>query len=305
MISVVIPLYNKASFVSKTIASVLEQSFKDFEVIVVNDGSTDGSLAVVEQIKDARIRVLSLKHSGVSVARNTGIERAQFDWIAFLDADDKWAPTFLAEMVQAMKLHPEKSIFASGRTRIFPNSAERYAHEYLPKDGTTALLNYFKLISVTLPPVNASNVVIRKSLFDANGYFRSNQHHHEDHDLWLRLAVNEPIVFVNKPLSIYNKLVRNSQSTLPIEARDFIRYLETMSEVKEQLTSEEQSFFSKYSKRFIVLTYLKNERHFNKKEAKAIQKKAKPLLSRVFQWILASNRYLYFWNVYRMIRPLI
>ena len=96
MISVVIPLYNKESFITETIQSVLNQTFADFELILINDGSTDKSEAVVKTFNDHRIRYKSIANSGVSVARNTGIELAKFTWIAFLDADDWWAPSFLS-----------------------------------------------------------------------------------------------------------------------------------------------------------------------------------------------------------------
>lgn len=305
MISVVIPLYNKVSFVTKTITSVLEQTFTDFELLIIDDGSTDGSLALVKEVDDPRKRLISIPHSGVSVARNTGIKEANFDWVAFLDADDRWAPAFLNEMVKAIHQHPKNSIFASGRTRLFSTYAERYEHEFLPVDGTTAVLNYFKIISASLPPINASNVIIRKTLFDEKGYFRSVQTNHEDHDLWLRLVVNEPVVFVNKSLSIYDKSAGGSQSTKPIPAASFIQYLETMGTVKEKLNGEERKDFLRYSKRFIMVTYLKNECHFSKKQAKTIRKKAKPLVPGFFQLLMDANRYLFFTNVYKLLKPML
>jgi len=84
MISIVIPLYNKESFIAKTIQSVLDQSFSNFELIVVNDGSTDTSEAIVRRFNDARLKVITIERSGVSVARNTGIEVSKSEWIAFL-----------------------------------------------------------------------------------------------------------------------------------------------------------------------------------------------------------------------------
>jgi len=93
MFSVVIPLYNKERSVKNTIESVLNQTFQDFEVIVVNDGSTDNSLEVVKSFNDERIRIINQKNSGVSSARNRGIKEAKYEWIAFLDADDLWEIT--------------------------------------------------------------------------------------------------------------------------------------------------------------------------------------------------------------------
>ncbi|MBT8256619.1 MAG: glycosyltransferase family 2 protein, partial [Bacteroidia bacterium] len=95
MFSVVIPLYNKEAFISTTIRSVLDQSFQDFELLVIDDGSTDDSHKIVQEFNDSRIRLKSIKNSGVSVARNFGVEKSKYDWIAFLDADDYWTSGFL------------------------------------------------------------------------------------------------------------------------------------------------------------------------------------------------------------------
>jgi len=102
MISVVIPLYNKESFITETIQSVLNQTFADFELILINDGSTDKSEPVVKTFNDHRIRYKSIANSGVSVARNTGIELAKFTWIAFLDADDYWQLNKLNKQLEFM-----------------------------------------------------------------------------------------------------------------------------------------------------------------------------------------------------------
>ena len=113
MISVVIPLFNKESYISDTLQSVLAQTFSNLEVIVVDDGSTDGSATMVRAINDPRVQLLEIENSGVSMARNTGITAAKYNWIAFLDADDRWAPTFLEEMVQAIEDYPNEKIFAT------------------------------------------------------------------------------------------------------------------------------------------------------------------------------------------------
>lgn len=95
MFSVIIPLYNKESQIKKTLESVLNQTFKDFEIVIVNDGSIDKSIEVVESFDDNRIRIINQNNSGVSQARNRGIIEANRKWIAFLDADDLWKPNKL------------------------------------------------------------------------------------------------------------------------------------------------------------------------------------------------------------------
>ena len=95
MISVVIPLYNKEKQVAHTLQSVLRQTFQDFEIVIVDDGSTDHSVEEVEKVRDTRIRLVHQQNAGVSAARNRGISEAKYDLIAFLDADDEWKPEYL------------------------------------------------------------------------------------------------------------------------------------------------------------------------------------------------------------------
>lgn len=103
MISVVIPLYNKEKQIKRTLQSVLTQTFQDFEIVIVNDGSTDNSVIEVEKLKDPRIRLVHQKNAGVSAARNKGIEEAKYELIAFLDADDEWQSEYLAHNMNYIK----------------------------------------------------------------------------------------------------------------------------------------------------------------------------------------------------------
>ena len=97
--SIVIPLYNKENYIAETLQSVIEQTFKDFEIIIVNDCSTDKSLETVSDFKDPRINIINHNiNSGLSASRNTGIKNAEANYITFLDADDLWKPTFLEKI---------------------------------------------------------------------------------------------------------------------------------------------------------------------------------------------------------------
>ncbi len=118
--SVVIPLYNKASHVRRAIESVLAQSVRDFELIVVDDGSTDGGLDVVRSVEDGRIHVVQQQHSGVSAARNRGAQEAAAEVVAFLDADDTWTPEFLKTAMSLRERLPEAAVWGTrtgSRTR--------------------------------------------------------------------------------------------------------------------------------------------------------------------------------------------
>ena len=112
MISVVIPLYNKEHQIAETLRSVLEQTFQDFEVVIVDDGSTDKSSEEALKIRDPRIRFVRQENAGVSAARNRGIEEARFDLIAFLDADDRWKPEYLQTQYDLFQKYPQCGVFA-------------------------------------------------------------------------------------------------------------------------------------------------------------------------------------------------
>lgn len=279
MISVVIPLYNKESHIAETIHSALSQTFKNFELIIVNDGSTDHSADVVKAMTDPRIKLITIENSGVSVARNTGIEAAKNKWVALLDADDWWATTFLEKMVNAMEAHPQHKIFVSGRSRVFQKTVERYQHQLLPPDQQTAAVNYFEIISKHLPPIHSSSVMVDKSIFETTGYFKEGQKKHEDHDLWMRLAVGHEVVMVNKNLSFYRKTEENTASRASFSATDFCDFLSTMIGVKEKLTLAEQGFFKKYYNRYALLVYFQYYGRYSKKEHELVFEKISTLLN--------------------------
>ena len=109
--SVVIPVYNKAPYIARTLTSVLAQNFDDYEIIVVDDGSTDDSMQKLRQVQSPKIRIIRQENQGVAVARNTGILAAQGEYIAFLDADDAWLPEYLQTIDHLVENYPQSDIF--------------------------------------------------------------------------------------------------------------------------------------------------------------------------------------------------
>lgn len=199
--SVIIPVYNKEKFVAKTIKSVLGQSFTDYEIIIVNDGSTDQSENKISEYQDARIRYFSKKNEGVAVARNFGIERATADYICFLDADDFWFPDFLKKMFRYISELPEQKVFASAIEIETPNKTipARYS---IPKISDFEIVNFFNA-SQKECVLWTSSVCIHKSVFEKVGPFDTTIKHGEDTELWIRIGLQFPIVFIRKILARY------------------------------------------------------------------------------------------------------
>jgi len=279
MISVVMPLFNKVAFVEKAITSVLSQTYQDFELLIVNDGSTDSSLQKVAGFEDVRIKILSTHNKGVSAARNTGVKEAVNDYVALLDADDWWAPTYLEEIVKMITAFPENKLFASGRTHVFSEKEVAYTNSLLPKKGEIGLVNHFRVIAKYLPAINSSNLTVQKNYFLEKGGFNEVMQHFEDHECWLRLALKQPIVFVNKPLSFYNKNVQESMSQTLVRSSDLQHYFDTILLVKEQLMGKEKRCFRKFYQRFAKWSYLKYAPTYTEKEQVLLQESLLQLLS--------------------------
>lgn len=200
--SVIIPLYNKAPYIENALESVFCQTFKSFEIVIVDDGSSDNSFKVAhETLKNAPIeyQLIHQENAGVSTARNNGVAASHGDYICFLDADDWWAPTYLERMNWLIDVYPEAKIFGTnyyyvknGRQRICVTSAK------------TGYINYCRVYSEKLQmPLWTGATSISRSVFDELGGFRPNLRLGEDFDLWIRVALKYKVAFLNEPLSFY------------------------------------------------------------------------------------------------------
>ncbi len=212
MISVVIPLYNKEQSIQNTIISVLTQSFNEFELIIVNDGSTDDSCNIVKQINDSRIILINQENKGVSHARNRGIKEARFDYIALIDADDQWEPVYLENMISLIKKFPKASLY--GSTWSFLLSDKRIiTSEYgIEKDFCGYVKDYFQ-IGIKNSLFHTSAVVFEKKAFLDLGMFNEDLSIGEDVDLWIRFALKTNLAFINKPLTYYSLAAKNRITT--------------------------------------------------------------------------------------------
>lgn len=205
MISVVIPLYNKEKSIASTLRTVLNQTFSDYEIVIVNDGSTDGSVEEIEKVQDDRIRLVHQPNAGVSAARNRGIEEAKGDLIAFLDADDEWKPEYLATQYHLFQKYPECSVFACNyEFRDVSGKVTPTLIHKLPFVGEDGILsNYFEVASSSHPPLWTSAVMVKKQAMQAIGGFPLGIKSGEDLLTWARLAVNGMIAYSKRPLAVF------------------------------------------------------------------------------------------------------
>ena len=206
-LSVIIPLYNKAPYIRKALESVFAQTFKDWELIVVDDGSTDGSATICEKfIKEASqtihntLYIIHQTNSGVSAARNNGVAASHGEFVCFLDADDWWEPTYLEKMAQLIEDYPETGLYASnyiyykpGKTRVAVNNIE------------TGYFNYPKAYyESNAMPVWTGAAMIPRKVFEEMGGFPLGIKLGEDFLLWSKIAMQYKVAFLNEALAWYN-----------------------------------------------------------------------------------------------------
>lgn len=204
MFSVVIPLYNKEVSIQTTIQSVLEQTHQDFEIIVIDDGSTDNSAKRVKEIPDSRIKLIQQKNQGVSAARNKGIQEAKYEWIALLDGDDLWKPNHLEENLKMMHKFPDEKVYVTSFK--YSNNQTMYKHNR--PSPIFKIENYFKE-ALKEKLVWTSIVVIHKSCFNIIGDFNIKLSRGEDLDLWERLAKKFDIIKSDTVTAVYRVEAEN------------------------------------------------------------------------------------------------
>jgi len=192
-ISVIIPTFNRVVLVKKAIQSVLNQSFQPYEIIVIDDGSTDGT---EESIKSdfPQINYIWQKNSGISHARNIGIQKSQGNWMAFLDSDDEWLPKKLEMQSNALKENPEFEICHTNEIWI------RNGKMVNPKDKHQKFGGQIFEKCLPLCVISPSSVVIKKEIFEEYGLFDSALPACEDYDMWLRICAFLPVLYLEEPL---------------------------------------------------------------------------------------------------------
>lgn len=200
--SVVIPLYNKEKSIKSTLSAVLCQDFHDYEVVVVNDGSVDESVARVRELSSDRVRVCNKDNGGVSSARNMGIDASKAEWVAFLDADDLWIPLHLSHLDELISRFPEVGMVSSASRKVAPDFSLGVP---VGIPGVYSVShNFFRDSQGKIFSVHTSSVAIRRDIFDqVGGFLPFNSG--EDVEMWARVALTTKVAMSDLCTSYYRQ----------------------------------------------------------------------------------------------------
>lgn len=291
MFSVIIPLYNKSPYIEKALHSVINQTYQDFEVIIIDDGSTDGSAFRVEELFQSqgllphKYKLIKQPNQGVSTTRNNGVKLAVYNYIAFLDADDWWAPDYMENMKQLIEKYPEAGIYASSYYKV------KYGKTTPAKIGVIdgfkdGLINYFQVYAKTLwMPLWTGATIIKKAVFEELEGFKPQLKLGEDFDLWVRVAAKYPVAFINKPLAYYNQDVEVDTRAVgvklyePHEHMLFSSYNENL-----QLNQDFIILFERLALYGLLPYYLKGKNQYETKQI---------LMSIHWEWHEAKYKFYY------------
>lgn len=226
MISVVIPLYNKEKSIRATIESVLAQTYTDYEVVVVDDGSTDASSKVVQSLiaKSNKIRLIQKSNGGVCSARNRGIIESKSYYIALLDADDLWKPTFLEEQVILIHDFPKAAMWGINFAEMQDGKIVRRVPTDLPEGYRGYVDHYFQMPKRVSDLFCSSSVVIRKDVFDKVGMFDERIKYAEDSDMWFRIIATQKVAFYDQYMVFYQWDAENRAMTRHRDLRSCLPY---------------------------------------------------------------------------------
>ena len=303
--SVIIPLYNKAPYIRKALESVFAQTYTDFELIIVDDGSTDDSAAIAEEclhtshLSPLAFRLITQENSGVSAARNNGVAASKGEYVAFLDADDWWEPTFLEKMAQLIEDYPEAGLYASnymyykpGKTRVAVKNIQTGYFNY-PKE-------YYEKFAM---PITSITAVIPRKIYNEMGGFPTNIHLGEDFLLWAKIAIQYPVVFLNIPLAWYNNdIPATLRATRNLHAPEYhmLFHLDLLG-IKQIEVGEWKLLLDKLRVNGLLDYWMSNEYHNQAaEELKKVDWSKQPLsIKKIYKtpiWILKVRKKVKIWG---------
>lgn len=229
LFSIVIPVFNKANYVAQTLQSVLDQSYTDFEIILVNDGSTDESLAIIEQFKDSRIVIINQVNQGLSAARNTGINAATGRMIVLLDADDLWESNHLKAIASLEKRFPDAKLFGAGYIELYTNGRAVKPEISLKHTEKPLLLPDFFNCNMHQSLVVPSAFAFKKEIIPKIGDFDTTVTYAEDVDFYIRANLTyafayDPEISCNYIADTENQITKSKRSLS--QPPNFQKYLD-------------------------------------------------------------------------------
>ena len=306
-ISVIIPLYNKEKHIEGTLQSVFSQSYTNFEVLLIDDGSTDEGLKIVRKSKDHRLRIFSIANSGVSYARNYGIKKSNYDLIAFLDADDLWLTDHLKDLVQLYHQFPKAGLYCTSYIRKFAELEIQPKFNSLPEDvnWNGIVQDFFKSSSIN-SIAWTSAVMVPKRIFNLVGTFDTSitMGAGEDTDLWIRIAKDHQVAFTKKASAIHNLTADNRLTNTNTDSRTFLnldRYskdFETNPSLKTYIDLQRFSIAIQYKrigneKQYDLLVQKLDKSSLNWKQQLLLSLPANiiSVLYRFQKWLLKHNIY--------------
>lgn len=250
--SVVIPLYNKSEQIENTLKSVLNQTFSNFEIIVINDGSTDESETIVRGINDNRIHFFNQKNQGVSVARNLGIEKSQGKLIAFLDADDCWFPNHLEELARLYNSFPDCGIYCSRyKIKTTEKHFQTPVFNAVSNSFEGVVSNYF-FSNTPFRITWTSSLSIPKEILEKTGGFTPGVTNGQDMELWTKIGIHYPVAITNKTTAIYNFDIPNSLAKSNINRMKLMDFKQFESAEKQ---NPDLKFFLDLHRFFYAILY--------------------------------------------------
>lgn len=249
--TVVIPLYNKQDYIADTLKTVFAQTFTNFEVIVVNDGSTDNGGTIVKTFNDDRLTYIETVNRGVSAARNTGIDAATGTLIAFLDADDYWLPGHLKELYDLYHQYPQSGILAS-RYFIKNPALNNYVKPVFKDiaDDYKGIVPHLFGSSLNYRITWTSALAVPKSVLSESCGFSEHVTHPEDIEMWIRIAIKYPVTIGNQYTAIYNYEVPGSLSKRKMAGRKIMDF--TMFTEAEKKDTGLKAFLDQYRLEYAV-----------------------------------------------------
>lgn len=222
---VIIPLYNKEQTVSRCLQSVLSQDYKDFKILIVNDGSTDDSIQIVEDLNDKRIILIAQENQGVSAARNAGLQYAQkhhFEYVAFLDADDYWKENHLSSVLKVFENHSSAEVVATNyEVKKSKKTTIQTKFSNLELNNSKVLKDFFThnyLNSI----FSSSSFAIKCSVLEKTGVYNTAFTHGEDTDFFIRLGIHTVTAFSSRVTAIIDKSRKDNSQAIDVNNRKYL-----------------------------------------------------------------------------------